>query len=184
MKEFRLNGGLQEDLLKVIVNDDGDAIYINPNDGTFIDRFGKFLGWLDIKTKELEKIGEEKSKQYDGREIFTQDEEGETVVDIDQLLELTDIQTGALREISAEIDSLFGQDTLRKYFKVFYEINPDFIPDAECINDFLEQIIPAVNQAYNTRIERINKKYSRDRRQKQRTKAELIEEGKRRAGKK
>ena len=171
MKEFKLNSGIQEDLLKVILNEDDDCIYLNPNDSTFMDRFARFLSWLDAKSAELERIGEEKDKQYDGRVMVS--DEGD--VDIEQLLEFTNIQVEALKEISAEIDSLFGQDALRKFFKAFYAINPDFVPDGDCINDFLEQIIPAVNAAYDARVERIQKKYSKGRRQKQRSKAELIQ---------
>ena len=173
MKEYRLNSGMREDLLKVIVNEDGEAIYLNPNDSTFMDRFAKFLARLEAKTKELEKLGEEKDKQYEGRVMIS--EEGD--VDIEQLLEFTNIQVEALTEIVKEIDELFGQDTVRKFFKPFYEINPEFVPDADCINDFLENIIPAVNDAYNSRIERIQKKYSKGRR-KQRSKAELIQAAK------
>lgn len=171
MKEFKLNSGIQEDLLKVILNEDDECIYLNPNDSTFMDRFARFLSWLDKKTAELDRIGQEKDKQYEGRVMVSEDGD----VDVEQLLEFTNIQVKALTEISAEIDSLFGQDALRKFFKAFYAINPDFIPDADCINDFLEQIIPAVNAAYDARIERIQKKYSKGRRQKQRSKAELIQ---------
>jgi hypothetical protein len=162
MKELRLNSGLQEDLLKVVVNDDDEAIYLNPNDGTFVDRFAKFLAWIDAKSKELDKLGTEKAKEYEGRAIFGED----GAVDVEQLLELTNVQLEAVKEIAAEVDNLFGQDTLRKFFKPYYTINPDFVPDADCINDFLEQIIPAVNAAYDARLQRIQSKYSKGRRRK------------------
>lgn len=174
MKEYRLNSGMREDLLKVIVNEDDEAIYLNPNDSTFMDRFAKFLAKLEKKTKELETLGAEKEKQYEGRAMIS--EEGD--VDVEQLLEFTNIQVEALSEIVKEIDELFGQNTVRKFFKPFYAINPDFIPDADCINDFLENIIPAVNDAYNARIERIQAKYDKGRRKRQRSKAELIQAAK------
>lgn len=180
MQELKLNGGIQQDLLKVIVNDNDEYIYINPNDGTFLDRFGRFLAWLEEKTVELEKLGNEKAKKYNGKAIVTENEEGDTEIDIEQLLDFTSIQLEALTEISSKIDSLFGQDTLKKYFRAFYEINPEFIPDADCINDFLNQIIPAVNTAYDARIERINSRYNKSRKggKKQRSKTELLQAAK------
>lgn len=173
MREYKLHGGLQDDLVKVLVNDDDDYVYLNPNDSTFMDRFAKFLAWLEEKTSELEKLGKEKDEQYEGRAMISEDGE----VDVEQLLEFTSIQVATLNEITERIDDLFGQNTLRKFFKAFYEINPDFVPDADCVNDFLEQIIPAVNDAYDARIERINAKYNKSRRGKkrQRTKAELLQ---------
>lgn len=162
MKEVRLNSGIKEDLLKVIVNDDDECIYLNPNDSTFMDRFAKFLSWLDVKSRELEKIGEDKAKQYEGKDLVSEDGD----IDIDQLLEMTDIQLGAVKEISEEVDKLFGQDTLKKFYKPYYSINPEFVPDADCINDFLEQIIPQINVAYNARVQRIQSKYNKGRRKK------------------
>lgn len=160
MREFKLNGGLKDDLLKVVVNGDGDAIYLNPNDGTFMDKVARFMSWFLNKADEMQKMGEEISKEYEGKEFVSEDGN----VDAESLLKLTNIQLEVLKEISEEIDKVFGQDTLRKYFKPYYEINPDFVPDLECVNDFLDQIGPAISEAFNTRNQSINSQYSKNRR--------------------
>lgn len=160
MNEIKLNSKLSDDLLKVVVNEDGDAIYINPNDGAFMDRFVRFLSWLDKEEVRLNKLGEEKEKQYEGRLMV--DDNGNA--DLEQLIDYATITSEALETVTAKVEELFGQDCIKKYFRAFYAINPDFRPDIDCINDFVSNIIPAVNTAYNTRMERLNGKYNKTRR--------------------
>lgn len=181
MKEFKLGSNLQENLLKVIVNDDGDAIYINPADTSFIGRYSAFLAWLDEKSAELSAKGDELSQRYEGKPLFVEDADGDLEsIDSEQLVVLAKLMTSTYEEIAERIDGLFGQDTLKKYFKHFYEINPDFLPDEECINDFLEAISPAIDAAYGMRAEALKKKYNKRRKgataKHNKSKDELIKE--------
>ena len=54
---------------------------------------------------------------------------------------------------------------LKKYFRALYEINPDFVPDEECIMDFLEEISPVLQTIYQERGRQINQKYGKNRKQ-------------------
>lgn len=177
MSEFAIGKKLSEDLVKVVVNDHEEYILINPGDASFPHKFSEFLHWLDGRTAELEKTSKKMGEKYEGKPMISQNEDGDTVVDSEQLLAFTQIQMDLYKECEEKIDSLFGQDTLKKYFRAFYEINPDFTPDENCITDFIEEISPVLEKAYNARFERISKKYSKNRRGKHtKTKDELIAE--------
>ena len=175
MQEYRLKRNYDE-VFKVFLNDGDDFIIINPADSSFIDKFAQFMAWIDEKSAELNKIAKDADEKYEGRPVIKEDGEN-IIVDTEQLQLFTGLRTDLYKECAERIDQLFGEGTLRKYFKEFYDINPDFIPDEDCINDFLENIKPAVDAAYGTRAKRLEGKYNKSRtgRRKQRTKDELIE---------
>lgn len=160
---YQIGKKLTENLVKVDVNDFGDYIMLDPSDASFQTRFFNLLKWVDEKQKELTSLAEEKGKKYEGRKLITQDEDGNTEIDMEQLSDLVEIQTSFYRECKDQINALFGQDTLEKYFRVCYEINPAFLPDEDCIADFLDEITPVLNQVYNARFERIKGRYNKNR---------------------
>lgn len=163
MNDYSISKDLKGNLLKVELNEQGDFIYLNPNDTSFMEKFSKFLRWMDEKGNDLQKQGNEAEEKFKGRPLMSEDEEGNTMIDTEQFELLTQIQAETMRECSEKIDQLFGQNTLGKYFKTFYEINPDFVPDEECVEDFLSAITPAIEKVYQARVERISKKYTRKR---------------------
>lgn len=171
---YQIGKKLTENLVKVNLNDFGDYIMLDPTDASFQVRFINLLKWMDEKQKELTTLAEEKAKQYEGRQIISQDEDGNNEIDVEQLIDLVEIQTGFYRECAEHIDDLFGQDTLKKYFRVCYEINPAFLPDEDCISDFLEEITPVLNEVFNARLGRVRGKYNKNRQGKN-TKVEQIE---------
>ena len=112
---------------------------------------------------------------------MTRDEDGDIVdFNIDAFVALSKTRTDTYREAAAKIDRIFGQDVIRKYFRLSYEINPDFVPDDECIYDFLDSMTPVLNQIYADRAKRVKLKYNRDRkggkRTRYRNKEELIQD--------
>ena len=91
------------------------------------------------------------------------EETGETDIDLEQFGKFAETQCAFYNEIAAKLNEVFGQDVIRKYFRVSYEINPEFVPDDLAIQDFLESITPVMEQVFQTRFERMNGKYSKDR---------------------
>lgn len=162
MAEMRLRN-YSDDLQKVYVNEYDDFILINPGDHSFFSKFAEFLSWIDEEGAELNRIAEEAGKKYQGREMISEDEDGNTEIDTEQFLELAEVRLSACKKCNDRVDALFGQDTLKKYFRVSYEVNPDFVPDLDCIFDFIEEITPALEQIYNQRADRISKKYNKNR---------------------
>lgn len=160
---YSIGKKLTENLVKVEVNDFGDYIMLDPGDSSFQKRFLDLIKWVDDKQKELNKIAEEKGKKYENRKLIAFDDDGEAMIDIEQLSDLVEIQNNFYRECRDQINNLFGQETLEKYFRVCYEINPAFLPDEDCIADFLDEITPVLNQVYNARFERIKGRYNKNR---------------------
>ena len=179
-KEFRSDNRQEENLAKVFLNSQDDFIYIDEKDAAIFDRFADLLKWLDEKGNDLSKKENEIESQY-GKDIVTRDEDGDIVdFNIDAFVALSKTRTDTYREAAAKIDRIFGQDVIRKYFRLSYEINTDFVPDDECIYDFLDSMTPVLNQIYADRAKRVKLKYNRDRkggkRTRYRNKEELIQD--------
>ncbi len=60
---------------------------------------------------------------------------------------------GFSEEAVRVIDSIFGEDTVKKYFRSIYNEISDFLPDADCIIDFFEQITPPMEKLFNRKAE-------------------------------
>lgn len=52
-----------------------------------------------------------------------------------------------------KIDSIFGQGTLKKYFRSFYEEIPDFVPFTKCFIDFYDQMVPVLEELFERRVD-------------------------------
>ena len=174
-REFRTNNKSEDSLAKVFLNSEDDFIYINVKDATIFDRFAELLQWLEKKEADLREQ-EKNSKDYAVR-----DENGDIVdVDVDEFIKCSSLRTETCKEVVERIDGIFGENTLRKYFRKFYEINPGFVPDDECIYDFLDEMTPILNELFSEREKRIELKYSNARkgakRSKYRNREELIKD--------
>ena len=156
---YSIDNVLSKNVEKVIVNGDGDYVLLNPDDAKIRGKFMDLLKWITDQQKEIE----EKSKKYEGRKLITYDEDGEAVVDIEQLNDVAKVQTTFYRECAERINGLFGQDILKKFFKVYYDLDPTFLPDEDCIATFLDAMTPVLNQVYNKKFERNKSKYSKAR---------------------
>ena len=174
---YQIGKKLEENAVKVVVNKYGDFIYLYPNSASFPTKYINLLKWAEEAEKKYTAIAEEKKKQYEGREVIRQDEDGNVEIDVEQLSDLVKVETSLYAEYEEKINELFGQDVLKKYFRECYESDPNgFIPDQECINDFLEEITPVLNDVYNTRFNRIQKRYNKNRRGKNTEKVVPIEQ--------
>ena len=162
-REGRIGYKSSEDLFKLYLNEYDDFILIDENDSRIFYRYAEFLQWLDAKEKDIDATEREIRNKY-GNDIVMRDEDGEVSdVNIDAFVELARLRTNAFKETCDQIDRIFGKDTCRKYFRVSYELNPDFVPDDECIYDFLEEITPVLNNLFADRRKRIELKYNKNR---------------------
>ncbi len=177
-REFRTSSQQEENLAKVFLNSDDDYIYINEKDATIFDRFAAFMKWLEEKEADIRKKEEEYEKRF-GKDIVKVGEDGEVEdVNADAFVQFSRLRTETYKESAGRIDDIFGEGTLRKYFRKFYEVNPDFVPDDECLYDFIEEMTPILNELFADRSKRLALKYNRDRkggkRSRYRNKNELI----------
>lgn len=142
---IRVNSGIV-----VEVNDNGETIIINAEDKTFIERL---FGLMDRFDAFADKMSGEEVKKLNDRERLK--------VDIAET-----------KEIMAEIDAIFGEETCRKVFG-------NIVPNQYLIADFFDQMVPIAEQYMDVRQKEIAKKYSSKRkgsRSKYRTKDEIIQD--------
>lgn len=155
-KEYRIGQKVSEKLIPIIVNEYEDKIFINIDDTTFVTKVINLYQWFDKKSVEIEKLNsdyQEKMKNIEAnKDVAAED------LDIykDFLKQVTDIY----RDICERIDELFGEGTIKKYFRKLYEAYGDeFVPDDECIEDFIEEITPVIEQLFKIRKYNIRSRY-------------------------
>lgn len=155
-KEYRIGQNVSEKLIPIIVNEYEDKIFINIDDTTFVTKVINLYQWFDKKSVEIEKLNsdyQEKMKNIEAnKDVAAED------LDIykDFLKQVTDIY----RDICERIDELFGEGTIKKYFRKLYEAYGDeFVPDDECIEDFIDEITPVIEQLFKIRKDNIRSRY-------------------------
>lgn len=133
-------------LTKIELNDSGDCIAVSADSPTFFDGFAagykKIADLADSIPGKLKEI----EKRYEGKEDFSDT--------MDKALEMSAVNVDFSKEAAGIIDGIFGADTVKKYFREVYEEIPDFLPDADCIIEFFEQITPVIEKLFNRKVER------------------------------
>lgn len=163
MSTYSIGKKVSEQLKKVELNEYGDCIYINLGDATLMKKYNELIAWMDGQSDELSKIAAEMEKKYAGKPMISRNEDGDTEVDTEQFAVFTEIKNNLYKGCVKRIDDLFGEGTMKAYFRPMYEINPEFVPDEDCIMDFLEEISPVLEAIYKERAAGIDKKYSKNR---------------------
>lgn len=166
VSEFRIGQNTSERLVPIVVNKYDDKIYIDINNTTFVNRVINLYQWFEAKQGEIEKLS---------AIIEKADFEKDIIGAKDALEALSNMYA----EIGERFDMVFGEGTLRKYFRELYEVfGDDFIPDDECLEDFIDEITPVLNKLFELREKRIERKYSKKKRRTthNKTKQELIDE--------
>lgn len=133
-------------LTKIELNDSGDYITVSADSPTFFDGFAAgYKNIADLADSIPGKL-EEIENKYKGKEDFPSV--------MDKALEISSVNVGFSKEAAGIIDGIFGADTVKKYFRDVYEEIPDFLPDADCIISFFEQITPVIEKLFDRKVER------------------------------
>lgn len=133
-------------ILKIELNSQGDYVSVSADDPTLLDRFTAGARRIYELAEEIPGKLDVISGRYEGKDSFP---------DImDKTAEISGVNVGFSEAAATVIDGIFGEGTLRKYFRDIYEEIPDFLPDADCIMDFLEQVIPVMEGLFGHKIER------------------------------
>lgn len=139
----KVQAGNATGLFKIELNEQGDYIAVPMGNDAFFDSFAKgckqIWGMAEGVCNKLKKI-ERKHKKLKGFEAT-----------LKRIEETAKINAQFSQNVTAIIDNIFGEGTVRKYFRRFYEENPDFMPDVECFTDFLEQITPVMQKLSENR---------------------------------
>lgn len=136
-------------LHKVELNDKGEYIAISSDDDSIFDRFVAGYKHIVQMADELPQKIERICKKYEGKE------------DILSVMEKTSQLSRANVEFSEEtfktIDGIFGEGTLKKYFREIFEEIPDFLPGSSCIIEFFEKITPVMENLFDRKVEDMQK---------------------------
>ena len=130
-------------LIKLELNDYGDYIAVSPSDNALFERFAagskQIIDMADSVSRELE--------------IINRKCEGKTDFDAvcEELEVAAKIQVQFSKDAIKIIDNIFEEGTVRKYFRKFYEQDPDFLPSVDYFTDFFDQITPAMKQLQSMR---------------------------------
>lgn len=134
----------ESEVVPVSINADGDCIYLMANDSQLLDKFAsgysRIAAISDEMTKKVDEIGARYAKD---------DEDG----NIKRVVEISRVNNEFSKECVGIIDDIFGEGTMHKYFKSIYEKIPTFVPNADCINEFFENMTPVLEDVYHQKIE-------------------------------
>lgn len=135
-----------ERMVEIELNESGDSIVISADSTTMFDKFVTgYKGIYDLADSIPAKI-KDVEKKYDGKEDFPSE--------IEKTVEISRINVDFSKDAVRIMDGIFGEGTIKKYFKVMYDKIPDFIPDAYCILEFMEKIVPVIERVFERHIER------------------------------
>lgn len=149
---------------RIGVNDDGEYIELSLADVTLFDRFASMIEWFEKKQVELAAYDADFKARH-----------GENEDNTAAVIETVHKRTEVFSECRQKLDEVFGKGCCRKVFG-------DVIPDEVPIMDFLDQMTPIMSRMAQERGEKLRAKYRRpEKKQKQRTKEELIADYKARA---
>lgn len=149
---YKVSTGLE--LVEIQLNEHGDAVYVSPEDSAL---FGSYVRCFDLAIRQsrecADKIAEIERKY--GRSDKPEDEaesgrdvEGEIAI----ALEASRVNVDFSVSTSKAIDDIFGEGTVRKYFREHYEKVPYFIPGIDCFMDFFDQISPVMEEIFGRLI--------------------------------
>ena len=104
-------------------------------------------------------VFKEKYKEYESQSFDDLPDD----VKMDIIVDASKVRIDVLNRMIAEIDALFGKDTIHNIFKECYERHEDFTPDEDALIDFVNKGMPVMNELFSMRNEKIRKKYSPNR---------------------
>ena len=131
---------------QIELNSYGDYILIAGDSTEIYDKFvagyKQLLAAADGIAEQIRQIEE----KYEGKEDMNSV--------MDKVTEISKVNVGFSNLAVQIIDNIFGEGTVRKHFRDVYEDIPDFLPDAGCITDFFEKLIPVMEKIFDRKIKK------------------------------
>ena len=141
-------------LLKVELNSYGDYIVLTADNPLLFDNFTAGFKHISDLADEIPAKLDEIENRYFGKDDFNSA--------MDKSLEMSKVNVQFSKDAVSVIDSIFGDGTVKKYFRNIIEEIPDFLPDVDCILDFFDKITPEMEKLFNRKVEE-RKKRSKER---------------------
>lgn len=131
------------------------VLAIDKSDKTTAERFANLIRNLSGITERAEAAEKELRKKYEG----VPEEE----VNLEKVIDTSRLHVRYINECIEEINGVFGENTIQNVFAENYALNSDFIPDEYALIEFVDKIIPLMNELFHERFETNKKKYSANR---------------------
>lgn len=131
-------------LLKIELNGSGGYIILSADDPKLFDRFAIGFNQIMDMAEEMPKRLDEIEKQYSERDDFK--------AVLEKTTAMSKVNVKFSEDAVEIIDGIFGVGTIKKYFAEIYKEIPDFLPDSDCIIDFLEKITPIVEKSFDRKL--------------------------------
>lgn len=144
MENYKIKGNAVS-IVKIELNDQGDYVAVSTDDSALFDRFTAGYKRIAELADEAPVKLEEIEKRYEGRDDFS--------VLMEKAQAVSQVNMNFSKEAVSVMDGIFGEGTIRKYFRIIYEEIPDFLPDAECFIAFLEEITPVMEKLFGRKME-------------------------------
>lgn len=139
---FNLSTGLN--IEEITLNKQGDKIYVSPEDANLFDNYVKCFDFIVKQSKENNAKVTEIEKKYDGKD--------NTESEIEMTVELSRVNVEFSEAAIKAIDDIFGNGTVRKYFRDHYENIPSFLPGVDCFMEFFDKMSPAMEEIFGKLI--------------------------------
>lgn len=133
---------------EVEINTHGDKIHISPDDSAMMDNFVKCFDNIVKMSDECAAKCEEIEKRYAGKERIEDD--------IAKAVELSSVNVDFSNKSVKAIDRIFGDGTVRMYFRDHYENIQNFLPGMACFMDFFTQMSPVIENIFGKTVKNIN----------------------------
>lgn len=127
-------------LVKIELNSEGDFVLVPTDDCMLISNLADSYKRILVDREQCEERMSAIRKQYETGK--------DTASLIAETCEIANVKNEFSENAVKEIDSIFGAGTVKKYFCDLYREIPEFEPDADCIEDFFEQLMTAIEQLY------------------------------------
>ena len=138
---LKIGTGLE--LKKLELNEFGDYISVATGKANQ-QMFDDFVALCKVVTKKSEEYNE-KCKELS--EKYKTDDGLDNV--LEKVTAFSCLEREFAKEVTVLIDGVFGEDTVRKYLRKFYDSIPNFVPGVSCFIDFIEQITPVMEQLFD-----------------------------------
>lgn len=129
---------------EIAINRHGDKIFISSGDSLLFDRFVKCFDFIieqsKLRVAELTEI----ENRFSGKDD-TEDE-------IKMAVEMSHVNVDFSTKAIQMIDGIFGEGTVRKYFRDHYEKIPSFLPGVDCFMEFIEKMSPIMEDIFGKLI--------------------------------
>ncbi len=139
---FSLETGLNVE--EITINKHGDKIFVSPEDTNLFDRFVNCFDFIIKQSKIKDEEVKEIEKKYSGKD----DIENE----IEMTVEISRVNVGFSNEAVKKIDDIFGDGTVKKYFRDHYEKIPSFLPGVDCFMEFMDKISQIMEKIFEKTI--------------------------------